>query len=421
LSDTTMKGLRSGVIWSLVGTVINAFAHWAILSILAKYGSVTRVGEYTFALSVITPLMLFSSLQLRSIIASDVKHEYHFGSYLSVRMVSMAAAVLVIVFISLSQQYPPYIWLIMCMLLILKCGESISDNIYGQLQRNGRMDWVGKLLSLRSIAMIIVFLLSMILTRNVPISLGSMVLVVVGFIAMMELRIGRAFCDTGMVPSWNKESFFRITKLGFPLGAVIFLNSLSMNIPRYVMEHFRGLEDLGYFGAIFSIGTAGSLVVSSIGQAAIPSLAIFATDKAWRSYFRLTGKLICAALLLGIAGIAVAVLWGDWLLSFLFTSEYSKFQAEFVLYMGACAISYVSSVLGISMTSARFIVSQVPLNVIMALFITIAGILLIPHYGIWGGFMAITLFHAFQVPIKASIIIYGSKNRPRKEAKQHRE
>ena len=67
--------LRNNFVWTFAGNVLYGACQWAILSVIAKLGNTSIVGEYTLGLAVSAPVFMFSNLQLRSVQATDVRAE----------------------------------------------------------------------------------------------------------------------------------------------------------------------------------------------------------------------------------------------------------------------------------------------------------------------------------------------------------
>jgi hypothetical protein len=88
--------LRVNFLWTLAGNVIYAACQWGILVALAKIGTVQMVGEFALALAITAPILVGAGLALRAVEATDALGEYEFRDYFSLRLLTSAAAVLVV-------------------------------------------------------------------------------------------------------------------------------------------------------------------------------------------------------------------------------------------------------------------------------------------------------------------------------------
>lgn len=84
--------LRRNFSWTFVSNVVYAACQWGMLVVIAKLGSPEMVGQFTLGLAVTAPVMLFTSLHLRAVQATDAKQQYIFGDYLGLRLISTGLA-----------------------------------------------------------------------------------------------------------------------------------------------------------------------------------------------------------------------------------------------------------------------------------------------------------------------------------------
>ena len=87
--------LKANFSWTLAGNVAYAASQWAMLVVLAKLGTAEKVGQFVLGLAVTAPVMLFSSLKLRSVQATDARGDFHFGDYFALRLLCTALAAVV--------------------------------------------------------------------------------------------------------------------------------------------------------------------------------------------------------------------------------------------------------------------------------------------------------------------------------------
>ena len=83
-------------IWMMLANGIYALCQWGMLVILAKLGNPEIVGQFALASAIITPVIMITNMQLRSVQATDAKKEYFLSDYVAVRILSTVAAFLVI-------------------------------------------------------------------------------------------------------------------------------------------------------------------------------------------------------------------------------------------------------------------------------------------------------------------------------------
>jgi O-antigen/teichoic acid export membrane protein len=101
--------------------------------------------------------------------------------------------------------------------------------------------------------------------------------------------------------------------------------------------------------------------------------------------------LLGIALLIGIGGVAVALVAGKFLLTLLYRPEYADHTDLLATMMVAGALTYVASMLASAVTSARSFKPQIPVLAAAASAGAISSYFLIHAYGLLGaGFAVVT-------------------------------
>lgn len=187
-----------------------------------------------------------------------------------------------------------------------------------------------------------------------------------------------------------------IFKLSLPLGIVVMLVSLNTNIPRYFIQSYLGTTSVGLFSSISYIVIAGNTVITALGQSISPRLSKYYSEGNVSGYKHLLSKMLIISVILGLLGIFVVLLFGEFILSLIYTKEYKGLNNIFLLVMISACFSYLSSIFGFSMTAAR------KFNVQPILFITVlcvcllSSMLLIPNFGLYGAALTMVIFSFVQ-------------------------
>lgn len=386
--------LRRNFAWTALGNIVYAGCQWGMLVALAKLGTPQMVGQFALGLAIGAPVVLLASLQLRAVQATDARDEYRFGDYLALRLTTTVLAFGVICLIAWLAVDRWQTALVVILVGVAKSVESVSDVIYGLMQKYERLDRIAIAMMLRGVGSVMVFALTLWLTQSVAWAVVALAGWWSTVLLTYERKTGSALlkvfgsADSRFAPVWGRDRMRRLAWLSFPLGVVMILASLNTNIPRYFVEHYLGEASLGYFAALAYVMVAGYTVMGALGQSASPRLAMYHVSN--RSAFkRLLAKMLLMAAAVGTAGILVAVLWGRPLLTLLYRRDYAQHADVFVWVMIAAAISYMSSMLGYGMTAARVFRPQVPIFATSALGMTLTCLLCIKSEGMIGGAYAL--------------------------------
>jgi len=403
--------LRANFLWTFVGNVVYAACQWGMLIIIAKLGDPEMVGQFALGLAVTAPIVLFANLQLRSVQATDSRHEYHFGEYLALRIVCLVLALLIIAGIALLTGYQLDAALAIVLLGVAKCCEALSDIFHGLLQQHERMDRIAISLCMKGLLSLVTLSLALILTHTLAWGIFGMAIVWAAMIiydyrnGIVILRGNSQHYATGLLRHESLRMITRLVVLALPLGFVTLLISLNTNIPRYFIEHWLGARALGIFAAAAYVLVAGTTVVSALAQAASPRLARHFAAGDRQTFAQLLLKLSLVAVALATVGILAVFLFGAQLLSLLYGSDYADQNNVFLILMVAAGFSFQTWFLNAAMVAARCIREQVPLFILVIVTTLVASALLVPTHGLQGAAFVVLISTVLQVC--GSIVILG--------------
>lgn len=399
--------LRQNFAWTFGSSVIASVARWGMFVGLTKLVSSEVVGQFALALAVATPITVFGQLQLRVALITDARDEHPFGAYLALRSAAVCASLLVALVVALaSYGYSETAGLI-SVIAVCQLITSIRDMWDGLAQKHERMDITSIANVIDAVLSTIGFFAGLLLAESIiaaaaGLGLGRLLaLTAYAIPRVRRLRRGK----TSFALIWNRSELWRLFVVVIPLGLTTGLVSLNSNVPRYFIEELVDRKQLGYFSAIAYFLIAAQLFVGALGRAASPRLAILYRENIGR-YVRLLVLLIAMGAAMGVIGITVASLAGDWFLSVFYTEEYAQASHIFVLLMVAGAAMFVNNFLGVGISAARFFRVQTATYLLVVLTTLASCALLIPRYGLDGAAYAAIISATVNALINAGVVIY---------------
>jgi len=392
--------LRRNFAWTFTGNAFLGACQWAVLSLLAKFGTGEMLGEYALAVAVITPLAMLSHLNLRAVLATDMEYRHAFGDYLAVRLATTAAVLAAMGVIALVSGYPATVAAAMILVGVSLSVEIISDIYYAALQRNERMGEIARSMMARGFLSLAAFGTVLFFTRRLVPAVATLALTRIAVLLAYDRPKGSA--GQSLSRSGIRVQF-EILRTALPLGVTLMLVSLTSNIPRYAVQHHLGTRELGVFAAVAAFLAVGSTVANALGQSATPRLARYYSEGGLDEFRRLVLRLTAVVVLLGAAGVLVSALLGGFLLSFVYRPDYARYVGLLVEVMAAGICVYVAVVLGYVITSARSFLVQMPLLATVAATSAIASWFLVPYLGLNGAVLAVAI--AASVQIAGEILI----------------
>lgn len=409
------KGLsfRLNISWTLFGNAVYAGCQWAMLVVLTKMVSPALVGRFALGLAVTAPVIMFLNLQLRAVLATDARRDYRFSDYITTRLLTSGAAILVITGIALGSKRSIDTILVILTIGVAKVFESISDVFYGLFQQYERMDRVATSMVIKGLFSLFTLWAGVRLTHSVfwgSVGLAAawgLILIIYDIpngIRILGNRDQRAVGTALIRPTWEWRTLWELIRMSLPLGFVMMLVSLNANIPRYFIESSLGERALGIFASFAYIYTIGYMFVSSIENSVSPRLAVHYANHNRKKFQSLLIKLIITGVAFCVVLILTAALAGQMILTVLYRPEYAQENLAFVWLMAAAGLGVVAAFIRCAMVAARYFAIQMPLWILVTGMTTLSCYLLVPSHGLCGAAIALTIGAGVQLVGNAIII-----------------
>jgi O-antigen/teichoic acid export membrane protein len=277
--------------------------------------------------------------------------------------------------------------------------ESISDIYQGFLQQRERMDYVAGSFILKGSLALCALWSAYYATHSlfcaVTSMAGAQLLTLVAYDIRSVTTIASGadwtspwnFVRCVERPLWNRTTLMSLCVRALPLGIAMMMLSLYANVPRFVLSKYAGPSAVGIFAAISYVSMIGGMLVTAVGTAVAPRMSQYAAAER-AAFYGLVAKLAGFAALLGVLGVAVSALAGQWLLSALYGSEYGQYPDVLVWSMIAAALLYLTSAFGFSATAQGRIAGQPWAIAISTSVLISVAVLLVPRYGLTGAAIA---------------------------------
>ncbi|WP_052345901.1 lipopolysaccharide biosynthesis protein [Paucisalibacillus sp. EB02] len=381
--------LKTNMTWTLAGTIIYSLTQWLLLIVIAKLGTPEMVGKYALGLAVTAPIIMLTEMRLRLTLITDAKGSYGFHHYLGTRIVSVLISFLIIIAIVLVIGYEFQTSMIIILIGIAKLPESVSDILHGKLHKYERMDFINISSVLKGILTVIVFSWILYTTNSLMMAIIGQILVWTVILLFFDCLIAKRYGS--IKPSFNVTKMKQLVKLTIPLGIMGLLTTVNTNLPSYLVEYFLGKEELGYFVALFYILLAGNRVVNALRQPAAPLLASLYEEGNLKGFNNLLLKLLGIGAIIGVLGLITTYIFGEFLLSIIYTPSYAAYSGLFVAIMVSGLFSYPAAFLANGVIATRHFKSQPYLAGLWVLTSVIGCIVFIPKLGVYGAAIAVII------------------------------
>lgn len=403
---------RADFSWMLVGNCIYAAGQFMTLMLLAKLVQPEMVGQYALGLAVVYPVMMFTNLQLRAVLTSDLRRRTPFGHYLGLRLLTTSAAFLIVFTITRTLGYSRGLTEVVLMVGVAYGIETISDAYYARLQLHDRMAEISKSLMARAVLSVIGLALATYVTRSVLWGVAAVALArgIILFCYDISERTHGLNAEPqclskreGLAPRFDLSVQRKLLWVSLPLGVVVLSGCLNSSIPNFFIKSALGDRDVGLFAAIGFVVSVGNMAVVSLGQSAFTRLARSYATGNLAAFRLLLGKLLVFGAAVGAGGMIVCKVAGREILTVLFRPEYAQAADLLPWMMAAGGVLFMAQFLGFGMTAANFYNSQVTLNILVNLSLFGGCYWLVGREGLLGATLA--MLGAAIVQLAGSVVI----------------
>ena len=408
-----VPSLRRSFAWTLGGNLVYALCQWGMISGLAKLGTPAAVGQFALALAISAPVFMLTNLFLRGIQATDVRAEFVFSNYFTLRLMGTATGFAIVVgILAVSSRSWETVGVVL-FVAAAKAVESFTDVIAGLLQKHERLDQVAVSMVLKGVCSLAAFSIAYLRTRSVVLASAALCVAWSVVFFAYDLQVARRILGHGSrYLTWQPEALRKLAKLAAPVGVVMALVSLNANIPRYAVERYRGSSELGIFAALAYLVVAVGLIVNALGQSAIVRMSRSFASGDTKQFVRLLSRMALLGVGLAAVGIALAAVFGRVALRLLYGPEYATHLNLLLLLIGTSGLTAAASFLGCGMSAARHFREQLPVTIATVATCALFAYLLTPRWGMMGAAIAITLSAITQ--IAGSLIVLSKAIRKAK-------
>lgn len=343
--------LKKNIIWNSSGSFIYLFFQWLISYLVVILLGFNNAGIFSLALSVSSVVFAFAIYGVRGYQVSDVTRKHSDKSYIFARIITCLLSISGCLVYLILARYSLYTTLCIVAYLLFKISEAYVDVYHGIIQRGMRMDFIGKSFILRGVISNFLFIISVILTKNLLISIG--ILAVSSFVLIFLYDRSKVKMFYEKTNNTSIKEVVRLLIECLPLAIYTLLSNLVMSVPRISLENIRGSEILGIYASV-AIPAAIIQVIS--GYIFAPMLTVFAehvSQKNFNLFHKLLFKTLAYISLVSIIMIIGGAIFGRFGLILLFGERMSNYTYLFLPILFISSLTALCWFIGLMLTVIR--------------------------------------------------------------------
>lgn len=385
-------------IYSLLANLSVAVSNWLLLVIIAKQFDSTQLGQFVLALSVCAPAFLFASFKMRTLLVVDTEWRFTLEEYAFARFLSNALVTTAILATTLFGLLNLSVMTLM-LVLVYKWCDAWSEFCQSYLRRLHEFERGAVSLGLRSVCTMLAMCLAALFTKSFEFMLILWTLVALLFAVydswlmwvLSKNKDFNAFDWSNLLQLRRIPRALQFYKQHLTLAAALIISSLFVNLPNILLSYQLNLEAAGTFATISYFLVAGGILINSLSQVATPKLSLLYRAANYTDFVLLVKKLCLVGLIIGIAGLCIAWLFGGFFLQTFYNQHIAQHGEVLNWIMTAAAIRYVYIFLGTALGAIQQFHVQTKIYTAGIMCLLMSAYILIELNGLAGAAQAMVL------------------------------
>ena len=350
-------------IWNTAAGLINAAEAVVMSMIVTRITGLADAGMLTIAFAIGNLMMTVGKFGVRNYQVTDIENKFSFAVYLKTRLFTVLVMTAVVfgylAYASAVLQYSPDKIMIIGMVCMIYAVEALEDVFWGYYQRRNRMDAGAGLFCFRWMGILIVFPVSLWISRDLGMTLLVCLIVsLILFALMLYLSYGKICGEEDrkighVLRSGSLREMKQLIRVVFSLFGITFLSFYVNNAPKYAIDACLAEETQACYGfvamPVFVIGLLNNFVY----QPTLVPMAVEWDNGRRNTFVHRVLKQIGVIGAISVICMAGAYVLGIPVLSWLYHTELSGYKRELMILMAAGGFLAVSGYLSVVLTIMR--------------------------------------------------------------------
>lgn len=404
---------KKNIIWNGIGISLNSFFPLLLMILVTRINGLEVMAGLFFAFYIASVFQTIGIYGGKIYQISDVKHEFTDSNYVSHKFISSLLMVVVAVAFCIINGYSLSRIMLIFIFLIYRALESVCEAYLGVMERNYRLDLTGISRTLKAVIGVVVFILINVLTLNIYLASASFILSFVVVLLFYDIPVTARF---EKIEIRFGNYIFDLFKRCFSVFIFTFFTLLILNVTRYFVDIYLNDEMLGIYNIIVMPTAIMALFIQFIFQPFMMELTLALDNKEYKRFNKRVKKLFLLLFAMGIGAVALGLLVGIPVLSFIYGVDLTGFRWSLAVMIFAGVAGGGSIAISMLLTLMRQLYVQIILFAITFICGIVLSILFIRTMGIYGSFVGFALTNVIQMILFLNGYYFMYKNYRKKSA-----
>lgn len=356
---------RKNFIWNIIGTGLNAFNSLFFLITVTRINGVDDAGIFTIAFSTSCIIYVLGIYAGRIYQVTEPDKTITDKEYIINRIITVSLMIMFVNIFCLIRRYDIFKSIIFILLTTYKALEAFSDVIYGILQKNEKLEIVGKSLFYKSLIAIVLFIITELITKNMIFSILSIIIINVIVMVIYDFRNSKKFINLSV--KTDNKNIIKIFKFGFYTFAIAFLGMYVLNAPKYAIDSFLENNYQTIFGIIVMPATVMALLAQFLIHPYLNIILKLYENKEFSALKKLIFKLISCIFGFGLISSILAYTLGPQVLGLIYGLDLNAYRIGLLIIIIAATLYTIGVIYSSVLTAIRETFSQFVIYIIMTI------------------------------------------------------
>ena len=240
---------KSEFIWNTLGSLVYSFLNSIILMFCTRLNGTEIAGMFSISYATGCILNAIGDMGIRIFQVTDTNRKYTFMDYLVTRIVAILLMILLGIIFVFASGYTNEKLYICLILIAIRVVDNLSETFQSEFQLNNRLDLAGKALLYRNLVEIVIFLIFDIITKNIYVSFGMMLISSIVILVIYDYRLVKKFAEFKL--KYDKNKVKEILKQCLPLGLSTLVSMYVINAVKYSIDTYANNTMQTYYNILY--------------------------------------------------------------------------------------------------------------------------------------------------------------------------
>ena len=385
---------RKNFIWNILGTGLNAFNSLFYMITVTRVNGIDNAGIYTIAFATACIVYVIGIYAGRIYQVTEPDQNITDKEYIINRIITAVLMNILVLIFCIIRKYDFYKTTIFLLLSLYKSIEAFSEVIYGILQKNEKLEIVGKSLFIKSIISVGVFIFVDILTKNMILSILSVIIVWIVILLIFDINKANQYINFTVPINW--KNIIKIFRLGFTTFAIAFLGLYILNAPKYAIDVYLENNLQTVFGIIVMPATVIGLVAQFLIHPYLIKILKLYEERNLKKLQKMLIKLIISIVCIGIISSILAYFVGTQILGIIYGFDLSAYKIGLLTIIIASTLYTIGVIYSSVLTTVRETFSQFIIYIVISIFALIISNIFTKMWNLDGAIWAYLLIMLLQ-------------------------